>query len=99
MGSRFFPETLRETAYQVFKDITAIHGAYPVRTKITFRAVEFLDCKVQCIALHHSLDDVFKIELREDILHIGRKACQIVAEIGFNILGASSFSKVNLLIL
>ena len=43
--------------------------------------------KVQAAALDYALDHCVKIELGQHVLHVGRKACEIVAEVGFDILG------------
>ena len=68
--SGFLTERFRETAYQVLKDIAAIHGTYLVRTEVTFWAVELLNGQVQGIALHHTFDDVIKVEFRKNVLHV-----------------------------
>ena len=87
MRSGFLAKALGEAAHQILKDIAAVNRADLVGTEIAVGRVEFLDYKVQAAALDHALDHCVKIEFGQHVLHVRRKACKIVAEVGFDILG------------
>ena len=87
MRSGFLAKALGEAAHQILKDIAAVNRADLVGSEIAVGRVEFLDHKVQAAALDYALDHCVKIELGQHVLHVGRKACEIVAEVGFDILG------------
>ena len=47
---------------------------------------ELLDDQIQAVALHHTANDVVKIELGQHILHIAGEPGQIVPEICFDVV-------------
>ena len=86
MGSGFLAKALGEPPHQILKDVAAVHGADLVRAKIALLRAELLDNEVEGVALHHSLDDVVKVELCQHVLCVGREAGQVVPEVGFDIV-------------
>ena len=89
-----------EPSHEIFKDITTVHRADLVGAEVAFRAVEFLDGQVQGVAFHQAFDDVVKVELGKDVLHVRGETGQIVAEVGLDVLGVGQcLSKVNRLVL
>ena len=86
MRSSLLSEGLGEALDEILKDIATVHGADLVRTEVTLGGVELLDDQIQAVALHHTADDVVKIELGQHILHIAGESCQIVPEIRFNVV-------------
>lgn len=100
VGPGFLPEAFGKAPDQILKDVAAVHGADLVRTQVAFRAVEFLDGQVQGVAFHQAFDDVVKVELGKDVLHVRGETGQIVAEVGLDVLGVGQcLSKVNRLVL
>ena len=87
--SGFLSKGFREPLYQVFKDVPAVNSTYFVRAEIALWRRKLLDDKVEGVALHHSLDDVVKIEFGQNILDIGREPSQIVPEVGFDVIRVS----------
>ena len=86
VGSGFLAKALREPPHQVLEDVAAIHGADLVRAKIALLGAELLDNEVEGVALHHPLDDVVKVELCQHVLCVGRKAGQVIPEVGLNVV-------------
>ena len=84
--SGFLAKALGESPHQVLKDVAAVHGADLVRAEIALLRAELLDDEVEGVALHHPLDDVVKVELCQHILCVGRKAGQVIPEVGFNVV-------------
>ena len=86
VSSGFLAKALREPPHQVLKDVAAVHGADLVRAKIALPRAELLDDEVEGVALHHPLDDVVKVELCQHVLCVGRKAGQVIPEVGLNVV-------------
>lgn len=86
VGSGFLAKALGEPPHQVLKDVAAIHGTDLVRAKIALLRAELLDNEVEGVALHHPLDDVVKVELCQHVLCVGRKAGQVIPEVGLNVV-------------
>ena len=86
VGSGFLAKALREPPHQVLKDVAAVHCADLVRAKIALLGAELLDNEVESVALHHPLDDVVKVELCQHVLCVGRKAGQVIPEVGLNVV-------------
>lgn len=84
--SGLLAKALREPPHQVLKDVAAVHGTDLVRAKIALLGAELLDNEVEGVALHHPLDDVVKVELCQHVLCIGRKAGQVIPEVGLNVI-------------
>lgn len=82
----FLAEGLRKPPHQILENIAAIHSANLIRPKIALLTAKFLDDEIQRVALHHALDDAVELELRQHILHICRKAIEIIAEVALDIL-------------
>jgi len=61
---------LRKALDKILKNIAAVHGTDLIRTEVALGGVELLDDQIQAVALHHTADDVVKIELGQHILHI-----------------------------
>ena len=74
MRPSLFSEALREAPDEVLENITTVYCTDLVWTEIAFRAVELFDGPIQCVALHHALDDVIKVELGKNVLHIWGEA-------------------------
>ena len=89
MGSSLFAVGFVETADKVFEDVAAIHGGNLVRAQVSLGGVELLDDQVQGVALHHALDDVVELKLGQHVLHVGREAGEVVAEVGLDVLRVS----------
>ncbi len=47
---------------------------------------ELLDGRIVGVAVYHSLDDVVEVEFRQYILGINRNFCQIVPEVGLDVI-------------
>ena len=86
VGSGLLAKALGEPPHQVLKDIAAVHGADLVRAKIALLGAELLDNEIEGVALHHPLDDVVKVELCQHVLCVGRKAGQVIPEVGLNVV-------------
>ena len=86
MRSGLLAKGLRKALDEILKDIAAVHGADFIRAEVALGGVELLDDQIQAVALHHTADDVVKIELGQHILHIAGKPGQIVPEIRFNVV-------------
>ena len=71
---------------EILKYIATVHGADLIRTEVAFGGVELLDDQIQAVALHHTADDVVKIELGQHILHIAGEPGQLVPEICFDVV-------------
>ena len=84
--SGLLAKALGEPPHQVFEDVAAVHGADLVRAKIALLRAELLDNEVEGVALHHPLDDVVKVELCQHVLCVGRKAGQVIPEVGLNVV-------------
>ena len=82
----FLAEGLGEAPHQVLEDVAAVHRADLLRAQIALGAVEFLNHQVERVALHHAADHRVEVELGEHVLHVGRKARQVVTEIGLDVL-------------
>lgn len=89
VSSGFLAKALGEPPHQVLKDVAAVHGTDLVRAKIALLGAELLDNEVEGVALYHPLDDVVKVELCQHILCVGRKAGQVIPEVGFNVVRVS----------
>ena len=86
VGPGFLAEGLGEAPHQVLEDIAAVHGADLLRAQIALGGVELLDNQVQRVALHHAADHRVEVELGKHVLDVGRKARQVVAEVGLDVL-------------
>ena len=86
MGPGFLVVGFGEALYQILKNVAAVHCADFVRAEVAFRGGKLLDDQIEGIAVHHSLDDVVKIELGEHILDVGGKPGEVVPEVGLNIV-------------
>ena len=86
VGSGFLAKALGEPPHQVLEDVAAIHGADLVRAKIALLGAELFDNEVEGVALYHPLDDVVKVELCQHVLCVGRKAGQIIPEVGLDVV-------------
>lgn len=86
VGSGFLAKALGEPPHQVLKDVAAVHGADLVRAEIALFGAKLFDNEVEGVALHHPLDDVVKVELCQHILCVGRKAGQVIPEVGLNVV-------------
>ena len=86
VGSGLLAKALGESPHQILKDVAAIHGADLVRAKIALLRAELLDNEVEGVALHHPLDDVVKVKLCQHVLCVGRKAGQVIPEVGLNVV-------------
>ena len=86
VGSGLLAKALGEPPHQVLKDVAAIHGADLVRAKIALLRAKLLDNEVEGVALYHPLDDVVKVELCQHVLCVGRKAGQVIPEVGLNVV-------------
>ena len=80
------PKDSEKALDEILKDIAAVHGADLIRAEVALGGVELLDDQIQAVALHHTADDVVKIELGQHILHIAGEPGQIVPEICFNVV-------------
>ena len=84
--SGFLAKALGEPPHQVLEDVAAVHGTDLVRAKIALLRAELLDNEVEGVALYHPLDDVVKVEFCQHVLCVGRKAGQVIPEVGLNVV-------------
>ena len=90
MSSGFFVIRLGKTFNEVFKNISAVNGTYFIGSEIAFFGIKLLDNKVKCVALNHTANYAFKIELRKNVLNIGGKSCKIITKVIFYIIGVGT---------
>lgn len=76
-----------ETADEFFEDVTAIDGADFIGAEVAFFTVEFFNHEVKRIVFDQAFNHIVKFKFGEDVLYIGREARQVVAEVGFNVVG------------
>lgn len=84
--SGFLAEALGEPPHQILEDVAAVHCADFVRAEVALLGAELFDDEVEGVALHHPLDDVVEVKLRQHVLCIGREAGQVIPEIGLDVV-------------